>query len=76
MANAIENVNKTRMDATRIRLRLKDGERLCPKSWSGSTSLAGFTREIAAWLGYVDPEHGEIRQRITKRDAQGDQGVG
>ena len=33
------------------RLRLKDGERVCPKSWSGSTSLARFSREVAAWLG-------------------------
>ena len=69
LANAIENMNSTRMDATRIRLRLRAGERLHPKSWSGSTPLAGFVRVIAAWLGYVDPEHetGEIIQRITKK---------
>ena len=57
-ANAIENMNWTRIDATGNRLRLKDGERLHPKSWSSSTSLAGFAREIAAWLGCVDPKHG------------------
>ena len=48
LANAVENMNRTRMDATRIRLRLKDGERFSPKSWWGSTSLAGFAREITA----------------------------
>ena len=47
---------------------LKDGERLHPKSWSGSTPLGGFAREVATWLGYVDPKHeaGKLVQRITK----------
>ena len=51
-----------------IDLRLMDGERLYLKSWSGSTSLVGFVREIAAWLGYVDPKHeaGKIIQQKTK----------
>ena len=33
----------------------------------GSTPLGGFAREIAAWLGYVDPKHevGKLSQRIT-----------
>ena len=53
LANAIGNMSKTRVDATGNRLRLKDGERLYPKSWSGSTPLGGFAREVAAWLGYV-----------------------
>ena len=53
VANAIENMNRTRIGATGKRLRLKDGERLHPKSWSGSTSHAGCAREVAAWLGYV-----------------------
>ena len=57
LANAIENINKTRIDATGNRLQSKGGERLHPKSGSGSTSLAGFAREIAAWVGYVDPKH-------------------
>ena len=61
-------MNKTRIDATGNRLRLKDGERLCPKTWSGSTPLGGFAREIAACLGYVDPKHeaGKLTQQITK----------
>ena len=57
LANTIENMSKTRSDATGSRLRLKDGERLYPKSWSGSTPLGVFAREVAAWLGYVDPKH-------------------
>ena len=68
LANAIENMSRTRIDATGLRLRLQDGERLYPKSWSGSTSLAGFAREITARLGYVDPKHeaGTLTQEITK----------
>ena len=58
LASAIENMNRTRIDAAGIRLRLKDGERLYLKSWSGSTPLGGFAREIAAWLGYVDTRLG------------------
>ena len=54
LANALGNMNRTRIDATVNRLRLKDGERLYPKSWSGSTSQAGFEREISALLGHVD----------------------
>ena len=44
------------------------GERLFPKSWSGSTPLGGFAREVGAWLGHVDPKHeaGNLIQRITK----------
>ena len=66
--NAIENMNKTRLESTGNRLRLKDGERLYPKTWSGSTPLGGFAREIAAWLEYVDPKHkaGRLTQQITK----------
>ena len=67
-AYAIENLSKTRSDVTGSRLRLKDGERLYPKSWSGNTLLGGLAREVAAWLGYVDLKH-EARkwiQRITK----------
>ena len=68
LANAIENINKTRSDATGNRLRLKDGKRVNPKSWSGNTPLGGLAREVAAWVGYVDPKHeaGKLIQRITK----------
>ena len=68
LANAIANTSRTRTDATGNRLPCKDGERLYPKSWSGSTSLSGFAHEIAAWLGYVDPKHeaGKLIQQITK----------
>ena len=67
MANAIENMNRTRIDATGNRLRLKDGERPYSESWSGSTSLAGFAREIAARLRNVDPKHeaGSGRRRLV-----------
>ena len=57
---------------------MRDGERLYPKSWSGSTPLGGFAREVAAWLGCVDPkqEAEESVHQITKgTDAQGDRGV-
>ena len=66
-ANAIGNIN-TRIDATGNRLRLEHGERLYPKSWSGSTPLGGFAREVAAWLGHVDPKHeaGKLIPRITR----------
>ena len=49
------------------RLVLKDGERLCPKNW-GSTPPGGFGREVAVWLGYVDPMHEaeKLIQQITK----------
>ena len=60
LANAIENMNTTRIVATGNRLRLKGGERLYFESWSGSTSLGGFA--------HVDPRHeaGKLIQRITK----------
>ena len=45
LANAFQNMSRIRIDATGNRVRLKDGERRYPKSWSGSTSLAGFARE-------------------------------
>ena len=68
VANVIEALKRTRAEAAGNRLRLKGGERLYPKSWSGNTPLGGFAREVAAWLGYVDPKHeaGELIQRITK----------
>ena len=68
LANAIESIGRTRTEATASRLRLKDGERLYPKSWSSTTPLGGFAREVAAWLGYIDPTHeaGKLIQRITK----------
>ena len=68
LANAIESIGRTRTEATAGRLRLKGGERLYPKSWSGSTQLGGFAREVAAWLGFIDPTHeaGKLIQRITK----------
>ena len=68
LANAIENIGRTRTDVTAGRVRLEDGERLYPKSWSGSTPIGGFAREVAAWLGYFDPEHeaGKLIQRSTK----------
>ena len=68
LAEAIENLSRTRSEVTGSRLRLKDGERLYPKSWSGSTPPGGFAREVAAWLVYVDPKHeaGKLMQRITK----------
>ena len=68
LANAIESMNRTRIDTTGSPLRVKGAERLFPKSWSGSMFLAGFAREIAAWLGYVGPKHdaGKLIQQTTK----------
>ena len=68
MAFAIENMNRTRTDLAGSRLRMKDGKQLYPKSWSGSTSLEGFAREVAAWLGCVNPKHVAdiLIQQITK----------
>ena len=63
LAYAIENLSKTGSDVTGSRLRLKDGERLCPKSWSGNAPLGRLSREVAAWLGCVDPKH-EAEKRI------------
>ena len=64
LAKAIENIGRARADAAASRLRWKDGERLYPKSWSGSAPIGG----VAAWLGFVDPKHeaGKVIQRITK----------
>ena len=56
LANAIESIGRTRTEATAGRPRLKDGERLYPKSWSGSTPSGGFAREVAAWLGIHRPD--------------------
>ena len=56
MAKAIRGLNGPRTEAE-DRLRLKDGERIYPKSWSGKTPLGGFAREVAPWLAYVDPKH-------------------
>ena len=53
LAYVIENLSKTRSDVTGSRLRLKDGERLHPKA----THLQRLAREVAAWLGYVDPKN-------------------
>ena len=55
-------------ELTNCPLRLKDGEPLYPNCCSGSTPLGGSAREVAAWLGYVDPKHeaGKLNQRITK----------
>ena len=68
LANAVENMSKTLINETGSRPRLKDGERLHPKSSSGSTPLRLFAREVVAWLLYVDPKHeaGKMIQRITK----------
>ena len=68
LATALENLSKTRSDTTGSTLRLKDGERLYPKSLSGNTPLGGLAREVAAWLGYVDPKHdaGKLIQWITE----------
>ena len=68
LANIVENMSKTRIDATGNRLLLNDGERLYLKSWLGSTPLGGFAREVAAYLGYFDPMHefGKLIQWITK----------
>ena len=68
LANAIESIGRTRTEATAGRLRLKDGEQLYPKSWSGSTPIGGFAREVAAWLGCIDPtrEAGKLIRRVTK----------
>ena len=56
VGNSIEDLSRTRSEVRGSRLRLKDGERLYPKSWSGNTPLGGLAREVAAWLVYVDPE--------------------
>ena len=57
LAYVIENLRKTRSDVTGSRLRLKHGERLYPKSWSGNT-LLGSLRE--------ESPHGWDMSRITK----------
>ena len=68
LANAIESIGRTRTEASAGRLRLKDGERLYPKSWSGTTPIGGFAREVAAWLGFFDPAHeaGKLMQRTLR----------
>ena len=57
MADAIENLSRTRSHVTGSRLPLKDGERVYSKSWLGNTLLEWLAREVAAWLGCVDPKH-------------------
>ena len=54
LANAIENMCKTRIDATGNRLRLKDGE-----------PHGGFAREVAAWLLIRSTRAEKLIQRIT-----------
>ena len=67
-ANAIKGLSRTRTEAAGDPLRLKDGERLYPKSWSGNTPLGGFALDVAAWLRHVDPKHEarKLIQRITQ----------
>ena len=72
LACNIGNLSKTRSDVTGSRLRLKDGERLYPKSWSGNTplgslrasSLHGWGTLIQRGWGNLSAEH--------ERDAQSD----
>ena len=73
LANTDKNMSKARIDATGNRLRLKDGERLYQKTWSSSTPLGGFAREVAAWLGHVDSKHeaGKLIQHITNGALRG-----
>ena len=77
MAHAIESIGRTRSEATASRQRLKDGERLHPKSWSGSIPIGGFARKVTAWLGYVDPKHeaGKVDSADQEGNAPSDGGV-
>ena len=59
LANAIESIGRTRTEATAVRLRPKDGERLYPKSWSGSTPLGGSRLESCS--------SGSRRERSERR---------
>ena len=56
---AMENMNRAPTDATGC----------YPKNWSSSTPLGGFAREVAAWLGCVDPKH-EADPADHVRDSQ------
>ena len=50
LANAIENMLRTLIDATGNRLRLKDGERLYPKSCSAARHSEGLhVRSLLGW---------------------------
>ena len=67
LATAIENLSRTRSDATGSKLRLKD-RGTTRRAGQATHPLGSLAREVAAWLGYVDPKHeaGKVVQRITK----------
>ncbi len=56
-------------------LRLKDGDKLYPKAWSGEANeipFIEFSRRVAQWLGYVDPDHraGELVRKVTSGECK------
>ena len=68
LANATENMSKTRIDATGNRLRLKDGEDSTRSADRAVHHSEGFqVRSLHVWV-FVDPKHeaGEVIQRTTK----------
>ena len=73
MADAVENLSKTRSDVTGSRLRVKDGERLYPKRWSGNTPLGGLARgRRMAGICRSEARGGEPDTADHERDAQSD----
>ena len=57
LAYAIENLSKTRSDVTGSRLRLKDGEQLYPKSWSGNAPLGESEEQVSPVLVIRERRH-------------------
>ena len=69
LAYAIERIGRTRTEATAGRLRLKDGERLHPKCWSGNTPIGGLIQRITkgtlrATEAWTDGRHAEDDKHV------------
>ena len=61
-----QHLSRTRSEVTGSRA--TEGRRTTVPEELGNTPLGGLAREVAAWLGYVDPKYeaGKLIQRITK----------
>ena len=58
LANAIENISEARLDATESPTTIEGRRATLPEKLVGQHATRRvLAREVAAWLGYVDPKH-------------------
>ena len=69
LSNAIENIEQDTDRRDRKPTTIVGRRKTSPEELGQAAhQFGGLTREIAAWLGYVDPKHeaGKLIERITK----------